>query len=405
MSDDLLELAVMAGQMSGGATPDMVRARSNGASDESMRVAARLAGIPSMKIPKWTEDENAFLREQTGWLSIEEIAEHLGRTPTAVMVHRKRKGIVGPTGKHNPYGWMTARSVARVLGIGCSKTVVRMIHEGILPGRLFPVDRIVYCISEHDLKRWLIRPENWVYFDIDNIQDPRLYRLVQLKKARWGDEWWSTSDVARYHGCDSNDVVRQIKLGRLRAVQPNAPGTSWHIRRSDAVNIQIPRGRGSRPERWSDDGNAFLILAKAIGFSSVTIMKMGWSEGTSPWYPLRTLQKTDVITPLIERHGLDISHDPETGRLWADWRKYTGRFPVLRTSIDRFLHGPANNEDLRIVRHILISWLRWYGDADDEEQRAMIRSLRASNKPNVWAIRSSYRTVKKWLGIDPFHKE
>ena len=115
------------------------------------------------------------------------IARKLGRSREAVMLKAARIGHRVMT----TAATLSARDVALLLGLGCSKTVVRWVREYGLPGRnAGRKDRPLWRIAPSDLVAWLERPEHWMKYDPRLIAAPelrdRLQRLRQLVDLRGG---------------------------------------------------------------------------------------------------------------------------------------------------------------------------------------------------------------------------
>jgi hypothetical protein len=87
-----------------------------------------------------------------------------------------------------------------------------------------------------------------VYFDIHKVVDLHLKRLIELRAARWNDEWWTTRRVADHHGVTTNEIKRYIKLGYLPAYRlPISLGgrehdrkwSYWFVLRSHALEVKF----------------------------------------------------------------------------------------------------------------------------------------------------------------------
>lgn len=358
----------------------------------------------STRMPPWTAEEDAFLTQNLGWLSLEEMAAQLGRTPVAVELRWKRDlGLPAPS-KHPD--WLTANQVAKTLGID-GHAVIHLIERGLLPARLLPGERRIRVVHRLTLKRWVVNPTNWIYFlgsikDTRRISDEPLRRLVERQKPRWQDEWWTPGQVARYHGlANSNLVNLYIRTGRLPAVKWG----NWFILRSAATqpDLVFYTGKGgaraSAYERlWSDDGDAFLILAYAVG---------GWTgdiAGRMKLSPARVrhrrnvLHQTGRMGPLIQQYGLKVNYRPETGQLLADWRGYRHRFPGLAAAVARFKRGQPRAADLKVVTGLLQTWADWY--AVNEAQRQLAYNLAHAANATEAYLRRVYQELCAW-GIDP----
>ena len=151
--------------------------------------------------PRWSEQDDAFLRKNHGLLSENEIARRLGRTETAVRLRRKRDlGL--PAATTDPRYW-TANVVGNMLGIEGRK-VVYWIDQGILQGDRIPFqNHRIRRVRRQVFKQWVINPQNWVYFDITKIRYAHILRLVSLRHERWGDDWWTSVQTAAFHNVNS----------------------------------------------------------------------------------------------------------------------------------------------------------------------------------------------------------
>lgn len=230
-------------QIADGADPLVIAARSPG-------LLSTCAGQPVAKRRanrslKWTPDEDAFLRENLGVISEAEIGRILGRSENGVHIRAERH-LDLPRPMKDPH-YITLNKMAQALGVDAHK-VVSWADRGFFPCERLPfkADTRAY-IYRRALRltflTWAINPKNWVWFDPTAVPDPLLRRLLELRRKRWGDEWWSTAQVAAYHDVENADVVRYIKLGRLQAVRtPNRGGrdearrwSNWYILRSEAT--------------------------------------------------------------------------------------------------------------------------------------------------------------------------
>lgn len=164
----------------------------------------------------WTPAEDAFIRENLGWLTDAEMGEALGRSECAVHLRWDREmRLPGPSKSPDV---ITAHKAAEVLGIDGHK-VAHWVDVGLIEGRIMAGERKIRLIQRETFRRWVLNPMHWLYFEIANVQDGELRRLLQKRAARWGDEWWTTRQVADHHGVETQDVKRYIHLGRLRSVR------------------------------------------------------------------------------------------------------------------------------------------------------------------------------------------
>jgi hypothetical protein len=173
--DALIDEAVVFGELAAGTDAQWLTA-ARGADARLVAVLNPGAGHVSWA-PAWTEQEEAFVRENHMWMSNAELAKALGRSVNGIEIHSKRN--LGLPGRSNTPGYLTAQDVRKALGIGCAKSVTRLIRLGLLPGRLAPLERLVYLVKRDVLVRWAVNPENWIYFKPDNVTDPQIKCLYE----------------------------------------------------------------------------------------------------------------------------------------------------------------------------------------------------------------------------------
>lgn len=108
------------------------------------------------KKPPWSPEELEDLADNLGRQPKAQIARRLNRTENALKIAAYRK-LNGLNQRSNIY---TARAVALVLGISCSKTIVAWMERGFIKGKRAPFaygktlcwsfeyDDIVACLKE-----------------------------------------------------------------------------------------------------------------------------------------------------------------------------------------------------------------------------------------------------------------
>ena len=244
---------------------------------------------PATRRP-WEPAEDAYLRKHAGLLTDEEIAAALGRTEVAVHVRRVRL-MLPARGSHPAF--LSASRAANLLGMDEHK-LTGWIDTGLLPGEVYTKRNstgrcasglYIRRVRWITLKRWLTRPANWPRFQVDKLADPALKSLVQRAQALWGDEWWSTTQVAAYHGVSPRWVGTKIHRGELPSMRlPNMGGRHPHgqawafnfVKRSDAIKAVFTEGKGSAQARraarltWTPRADAWIIQAHEAG--------MRWTE-------------------------------------------------------------------------------------------------------------------------------
>lgn len=230
---------------------------------------------------RWTPEEDRYLLENSATMSLGEIANALGRSRYGVHIRRKKIDAIAP--RHAP-GYLSCNQIAKILGVDSHKPPT-WVDLGILQGEPIPYDfgPLKRRVKITVFKRWLIRPESWPYFKAERIRVRHLRRLVELAQARWGDEWWSTNQAAEYHGVTNKDILRQVKLGKLRGLHAigldrvRNPGWGyWFVRRSEVEKLQLFFGKGQGREliNWSARADEFIIRARAEGRTHEEIARM-----------------------------------------------------------------------------------------------------------------------------------
>lgn len=193
---------------------------------------------------RWSQEDDDFLKENLGFLSEEDIAKKLKRTVQAVHLRWKRDLHLTAPSKDPRY--ITGNRIAEALGVDVHVTVY-WIDRGLLPGEILPSPRLIRRVLKSELIKWILDTNNWVYFKPERVPDPNLRRLIEQKKVEWGDEWWTTPQVAEHLGISTKDVLRYIQLGRIKARRVPGRGgrhsnpywANWFILKSEATRPDI----------------------------------------------------------------------------------------------------------------------------------------------------------------------
>lgn len=218
---------------------------------------------------RWTRQEEKFLQENLHRLTFEEIGQRLGRTANALKIRQVRREI--PVKSKRP-GYFTGHMVSKILCVDIH-SVMEWQRRGIMKLDVLPGERRIMSISRLSLWVWAINPKNWIYFKPERVRDPRLRRLIELRRQKWGDAWWTTGQVAEYAGlASSNSVEAAIMRGKLRGVKWG----NWRVLKSDALAYPWRIGKGSNVKyTWSDSADDFLLRARdEMGLSYMAIGRM-----------------------------------------------------------------------------------------------------------------------------------
>ena len=183
----------------------------------------------------WTAAEAMYLEARFGRASDDAIARHLGRSVLGVRLKAKRLGL-----RKRDTG-MTAREVARLLGVPCPKVVATWQERGLLRGRrgwrqgphrvhLFREDDVLAFIAAHGQ-----------HVDADRV--PADSPFAAPARA---NRWVSLPEVHRLAG-RSNVAGREIAQGIVRAARR---GPHWYIRAEDVPAIRRLRPAAIEESWW-----------------------------------------------------------------------------------------------------------------------------------------------------------
>ncbi len=405
--EELIDLVVTEAEIESGLDPSVVSSRTSfgrrGVFVISQREAEGQGAGISPKQALWSPEEKSFVQRKLGKLSLEEIGAALGRSENGVKILFTRNGWPAPSKQPDE---LTAHQIAELMG-KCGKSIARLIDEDILPGRRLPMERVIRVVRTTTFKRWLVNPENWIYFDWRKIRDHHLRHLCELRAERWGDAWITTGEAARVAGCTHADVNRWIHMGKVRSARKW--GANWKMLWSEAEKLDIPkRGKGSKGRamaEWSEPADAFLVLARAVGISNsltARLMGPGWEKRAG--YRLYVLNRDGLIPALLKRHRYPIEFRPKRRmpELFADWRKFAHQFPFLRISVERYLQGEnLTPKDLENVRGLLYRWASWHlgNEPSSEKLARRLQSLGRISYAEV-RLRNAHQQLQA-RGIDP----
>lgn len=404
MSDplDFLDVAAAVGRLHSGQSVQFVGDKLSGSAVSRSASFLSSDDLGSGYNRPWTRFEEDFLRKKIGYLSYEEIGAELSRSAAAIKIRQVRRRIPAPSRRPEE---MTGNQVANALDV-CVKKICSLIEAGKFPGRVLPGERRIHVVRRCDLKRWLIRPENWIYIEgsvnePSRIVDGELRRLVELKKARWGDEWWSTGQVAEYHNIPDPKICYKRVINHPRAIRYG----NWRIRRSDAVKFVFYESGKNLLDFWSDGLDDFLILARGIGYSYRAInlmMGVGGSESGRANHRINYLGQAGMLSATADRVGVAVDAD---GYLYADWRPHVARFPFLAQTARKFMAGnQLSIDEANLVRGIMAAWTRRYSHLSPAILEIAIRLNRGcSLRSNVYLV-NTYAEIKA-LGVDPFEEK
>ena len=264
-----------------------------------------MAHAPSRKAPRWSEKDLAQVKELLPYYSPKILGPMLGRSEDAIKIVRQRQHIKASSKSE---GWLTANRVMRLLGIPDARPVIGWIKKGLVLGHRIAGDD-TWMVHEISLRRWIVSPRSWVYFDTTRIQDSHLARLVELAQERWGDEWLTTRQVADLKGTSTRQIGQSIFRGAIPAIQvvgkdgrhENAAWSFWAIKRSDAEAWQF------KPPAFdlTDRMHAFILLAGAIGLSGTNIASLTRVSHSTASVRFQMMNNAMHVKKMIKKYGLE----------------------------------------------------------------------------------------------------
>lgn len=132
------------------ASIDRIAART-GFPRHAVKSRARKLGLCRFKEPRWTPEEQAWLRDNIAGTSWKVLASHLHRTETAVKVMAKRLGASRLDAET-----YTANALAEILGVDGHR-VLRWIEAGMLAAkRDRQEERVPYVIEPGAIRRFVL---------------------------------------------------------------------------------------------------------------------------------------------------------------------------------------------------------------------------------------------------------
>ncbi len=166
--------------------------------------------------PNWTPADVWTLYDliDAGY-SYAAIGRKLGRTTTAVTIKSKRlrhRLLTTPSA-------LSARQIADILGLTCSKIVARWITTYGLKARNGGTpDRPLWRVQWADLAAWLDDPHHGMAYDPTRCTNP-VWRehLIEIRAGQ--PRWLTPGDVARRMGVTSGAVQQWIEKGFLPATR------------------------------------------------------------------------------------------------------------------------------------------------------------------------------------------
>lgn len=226
----------------------------------------------------WTEDDNRFIEENNGKLSKDEMSVRLGRSRDALKIHISRDMDIEAPSRSDKI--LSAEQVGIGLGMD-SKLVGWLIDNGVLPGRRLPMACVMRVVDRIGFVRWLLNPENWIYFKVKNVAALKCWnsrrimknydyafwgkarKLLVKARKKWKDAWLTPSEAGEIccvgkNYCKDSWINAAIHKGLVKAVRWG----NWWILKSSLPGKKYAidsRGKIVRRDLYSDGKRKFLF--------------------------------------------------------------------------------------------------------------------------------------------------
>lgn len=219
---------------------------------------------------------------EAGWTD-ETIARRLGCTVRALRLARKRHGL-----RSRSATLMSARSVADLLGVGCSKTITHWLAAGWLRGRRGSVYGLHrrWLVTEDALLEFLADQAHWHRWQAERITESGLREWAL--EQRGGVRFLTPAEVADRCFVGVGAVNDWIQSGVLPAVRNG----NHLVRESDLVGF-VPPGQRSRigqsQNAWGAEDDRVLCEMRCAGQTYAAIARvLGRSIGSvsNRWHRL-----------------------------------------------------------------------------------------------------------------------
>lgn len=161
------------------------------------------------------------------------VARRLKRSRCAVQIKCKRLGI-RPLTTNNT---LSARDVAGLLGIPCSKTVGRWITclKWLPATNAGEPQRPLWRVQWEDFLKFLEKPEHWMAWHAETITDPCLREWAMEMRAN-GPVWLRGGEVAKRVGVGRTVPQSWIEKGQITGIKYG----NWWFKESDLAGFVIP---------------------------------------------------------------------------------------------------------------------------------------------------------------------
>lgn len=195
----------------------------------------------------WTYGEVFALQELVAeGKSVKWLAAHFRRTPTAIELKIKRVcGLLRSTRQT-----LSSRDIARIMGLGCSKTVVTWVERGWLtpvPGR---VTKGTWRFEEFCLWSFVENPETHMAWEVKRITDPDLQAHALEHRVKH-PRWLTMGEVARRYHVARGTVYQWITKQKVIPYDMVYKYDNHYIREDALEGFVMPSERPRDGARYS----------------------------------------------------------------------------------------------------------------------------------------------------------
>jgi hypothetical protein len=202
-----------------------------------LRVAQKF-GVSKPKPPRWTEQEVTVLVIKRHRFSPKEMAEHLGRSETAVRLKLKRLGYTWIRGVE---GFFTARALGRIFGVE-SKTVAWWMDVGWLEGSRYPTRLGPYYprkISWDAVIDFIEDEQHWHLWKVSRMIRGELRDYAEEARDGRG-QFLTTGQVGKLLHYDHRWIRELIARGRIHG---RKHGPNWKVQVEEVLRFAKADGQ------------------------------------------------------------------------------------------------------------------------------------------------------------------
>lgn len=196
-----------------------------------------MSQLVNRRVP-WSDFEDMQLHRVGGYVSLDWLANELGRTAGAVRQHMNHIQVQTPAVCAE---YMTAGEFAEAMGLN-RQAARRLLLSSPFYQEMYRRNRKTHMAVRGELHRWLANPLNWLELDETKITDPELTRIVEKALADNGRDRWLTieeaANLVNYSRWTIHKWIYKLKILPTTRGQRGRKGNPLHlIKKSDLEQV------------------------------------------------------------------------------------------------------------------------------------------------------------------------